>query len=388
MLKSIGLLIITIGIGFLSSHLYPHFGEVNIFVAGLKVSLPLGLAISLIIATFILFNLLVRPLFGMYGLAKKIMQVVGGTDQHLASARYNKAMHAYYAGNYTVAQNLFIKAARGFQEPLINYLQAAKCAHNLKKYTVRDKLLLSCYTKFVDKVSLINFSYAQMCYEQGDYEKGLALLLAIDQQEVNFAEYLKLKANLLYRSNNFSKLAKLLPELNKIKTFDEQDLIYMQVPTYEYKLQQASSMLDVQQTWQEIPKKLRALPQVIAPYVTLVSKFNVQEAELILRKAIDYTYNSQLVDLYGTLEANLPKQIAAAETWYKEHADDYALNLCLGRLCTNYKLWGKAKDYLEKSVNIKPNFETFMQYARLCSLMGDNAAELKIIERSLVALHY
>ena len=219
MFKIIALLVVTLGAGFLSAHLYPELGEVNILVAHTRISAPLGMVMSVILCAFVFSSLAWRSIYGIYFLAKKFVNVLGGKDHHLASLIYNKAMYEYYAGNYAEAKSLFIKAAGGTEEPLINYLQAAKCAHLLKKYLLRDKLIMRCHSKFGDGASLINFHYAAMCAEQGDYEKGLSLLLSVDSQEVNQDQYLKLKTSLLYNSENFYKLVELLPEININKIF-------------------------------------------------------------------------------------------------------------------------------------------------------------------------
>jgi HemY protein len=44
------------------------------------------------------------------------------------------------------------------------------------------------------------------------------------------------------------------------------------------------------------------------------------------------------------------KQLQAAEGWLKNHPDDPGLLLTLGRLCLQSSLWGKARDYLEASL--------------------------------------
>ena len=46
--------------------------------------------------------------------------------------------------------------------------------------------------------------------------------------------------------------------------------------------------------------------------------------------------------------------IERAESWLKQHPDDAALLLTLGRLCAQQELWGKAQSYLDASIAVEP----------------------------------
>jgi HemY protein len=373
-----------VGCGFLAAQFFPNLGDVGILIANTKISLPITVLISLVIVSFVLFLIVLRSIANIYLFFKKIINVLVGKDQHLALSIYHKAMHEKLAGNYLEAQRLFIKSAKGSEQPLLNYLQAAECAQLLKNYTVRDKFMNACYHKFVDSLSLINFQYALMCELAGDYEKSLSLLLSVDPLNINEHEFLKLKANLLFKTANFNKLMEILPSVAKADIFTSEQLVKMQLATYNHALHETSNQAELEQLWHEIPKNLRNMPGLLITYAKLLAHFDVTQAEVILRKAINANYDPLLVEAYGKIETpNLGKQIANAEHWYKEHHEDYALNLCLGRLCANHKLWGKAKDYLEKSLALKPEQEAFMQYAKMCALMGDQTSKVEIIDRSL-----
>ena len=389
MFKIFIFLIMLVGSGFLSAQLYPQFGDVSVLIYQTKISLPLGLAISLLLAVGVSALVALRALWRVYLVAKRFMKVLGGRDNHLALLIYNKAMCEMALGNYELAQHLFIKGVGGSQEPLLNYLQAAQCAQLRHDYLARDKMMMVCYKKFIDFSSLINFQYALMCYAAGDCEKSLALLLAVDNNSVNHDEYLKLKANLLFKMASYPKLLELLPRLTKHHLLASEDLHAMHIAANTYALQQDLSLQELNGLWQDLPRNLRLSYELVAVYVKRLSSLNLEQAESVLRKSIDSQYNPDLVELYGKTESlSLSKQIGFAENWYKSQPTDYALNLCLGRLCTKHKLWGKAKTYLEKSLALNPTQEAFLQYAKLCSAMGDQTSKLEVIDRSLKFLDH
>jgi HemY protein len=73
-----------------------------------------------------------------------------------------------------------------------------------------------------------------------------------------------------------------------------------------------------------------------------------------------------MVLMYAQLNTSNPQQqLETAETWLHGHNRSAALLLCLGKLCIKSKLWGKARNYLESSLGIKPIIETYLQLALL-----------------------
>uniref|UniRef100_UPI003D6634B3 heme biosynthesis protein HemY n=1 Tax=Pseudomonas viridiflava TaxID=33069 RepID=UPI003D6634B3 len=83
------------------------------------------------------------------------------------------------------------------------------------------------------------------------------------------------------------------------------------------------------------------------------------QAEGVLRSALKRDYSSHLARLYGLVRGGDPaKQLQTAEGWLKHHPSDPSLLLSLGRICLQSRLWGKARDYLERSLRLERNPET------------------------------
>ena len=80
-------------------------------------------------------------------------------------------------------------------------------------------------------------------------------------------------------------------------------------------------------------------------------------------------WSGDLAERYGTLGLtgeSASTQIAHAESWLAEHRDDHQLLLTLGRLCCATSLWGKAQNYLEASIAVKPTAIAPAELADLC----------------------
>jgi HemY protein len=118
--------------------------------------------------------------------------------------------------------------------------------------------------------------------------------------------------------------------------------------------------------WSELPRAQRGTPEAIAAYARRAAVLGqvlaaMDEIETALRK----TWSARLVRVYGELgEAHADARVQRAEAWLGAHPDDAELLLALGRLCIQSKLWGKAREYLERGLAFAPN-------AALWEALGD-----------------
>jgi len=106
----------------------------------------------------------------------------------------------------------------------------------------------------------------------------------------------------------------------------------------------------------------------------------------VLRRALKSTWAPALVAAYGRLEtSNSSAQLAHAEKWLNDRPEDAELLLACGRLCLKNQLWGKARSYLETSLAIRPNPETWQIYGELLVQLGESGAASEAFRQGLAA---
>jgi tetratricopeptide (TPR) repeat protein len=68
-------------------------------------------------------------------------------------------------------------------------------------------------------------------------------------------------------------------------------------------------------------------------------------------------WSPQLIETYGTLLGgdDIEARLRRAEGWLDAHPNDASLLLTLGRMCVRLKLWGKANQYLQRSLALAPS---------------------------------
>ncbi len=107
--------------------------------------------------------------------------------------------------------------------------------------------------------------------------------------------------------------------------------------------------------WSELSRTQRRIPEAVVAYATRAAALGqtlagMSEIEAGLRK----NWSELLVRCYGALgldEASI--RLRNAESWLKSHPNSIALLLTLGRLCRDQSLWGKAHEYLERSLSME-----------------------------------
>ena len=128
--------------------------------------------------------------------------------------------------------------------------------------------------------------------------------------------------------------------------------------------------------WLKMPKKLRTEFHLIEVYTE--EELELADAsgyELLIHKALKKQWDIALLGLYGLVEGkDLARQLKFAESFLSTHAREPVLLLTLGRLSVKNKLWGKARTYLEESIEINPIPEAYRTLASVIDELGENEA--------------
>ena len=124
---------------------------------------------------------------------------------------------------------------------------------------------------------------------------------------------------------------------------------------------------------------------LLTAYVRQLLKMGESDlAEPLLRHALRRQFSETLLMLYGKIESAEPsRQLALVESLLVEHERDAIALLTAGRLCLRNKLWGKARSYLEASVNAQPNIEAYNELGNLLERMGEGAAAAECFREGL-----
>lgn len=125
--------------------------------------------------------------------------------------------------------------------------------------------------------------------------------------------------------------------------------------------------------WSQLPKTQRRVSVAIDAYARQAAAFGMvlpamDEVESALRRE----WSPLLIETYGALGGeDIEARLRRAESWLDAHPNDAALLLTLGRMCVRQGLWGKATQYLERSLALVPSSGAWESLGDVYAGQGD-----------------
>lgn len=278
-------------------------------------------------------------------------------------------------GRWPAAERDLVRYAQQGHSPLLNYLAAARAAQAQGADDRRDQYLKLAYESHAGADIAVGLTQAELQLEQNQLEQALATLRHLHQMAPKHTQVLKALANLYRELGDWEHLLELLPSLRKRKVMGVADLDQLGRVAYLALLHAASDSA-VAEVWSRIPKDFREDEPVLMAYVQkrLVSGQH-DGMESLVRQALRRKHSTALLRIYGLIEGSeAGKQLALVESLLEHDNNDADLLLTAGRLCLRNKLWGKARAYLEASVNRQPNAEAYNELGNLLEQLGEREA--------------
>ncbi|MEJ2603875.1 MAG: heme biosynthesis HemY N-terminal domain-containing protein [Gammaproteobacteria bacterium] len=366
--------VITLIVGAIAAHfLFADPGYVVIDFRGYMIEMSVPILIGLVLAgmltIWLLWELLQAP--------KKLGEKVGEFRSDRAAKQFTRGLIQVAEGNFARGEKLLTRRVDRADAPLLNYLAAARAAQLQGNPERRDKWLRLAYEENPDAENAVLLTQAELQLAAGEYEKALATLRRLTEQEPNNPQALYLLGRLYRELEDWEHLRELLPRLRKQGRIPAETLDEWTREVHWRALEAAGDdPAAVTAEWKKTPRALRDDEVLIGAYISALARAGAEDqAETELRKRLRSHWSSPLARLYGTLETSDPAaQLRHAENWLKQHGEDADLLLTAGRLCMRQELWGKARSYLETALAIQPTPETYELYGELLSRMGESEA--------------
>lgn len=355
------------------------------------------------------FFALVVALVALYYLIKAVLRLLLSSTR-LANPwsrlhRNRRARQASEQGLLDLAEGRWARALRQLSraaevdsQPLMYYLGAARAANKLGQHEQSDALLERALQQQPQAELAIALTHAQLQLERGQSDAALDTLQVMHERHPSHHQVLRRLQQLYQQRQDWSALLGLLPKLRKEKALPAAELDELERQVWRGRLvdlgeqglsEGETALQPLTQAWNQLSSALRHEPELIAAYVEQLRRLGAQEeAEQVLRSALKRSYDSRLARFYGVLRGSDPaRQLDNAEGWLKQHPDDPALQLTLGRLCLQNQLWGKARDYFESSLRLERHPETCAELARLLAQLGELARSNQLLLESHTLLH-
>ncbi len=148
----------------------------------------------------------------------------------------------------------------------------------------------------------------------------------------------------------------------------------------------ALTSTELRKVWKKRVKQLAPDDKLISIYVdALLHCGALNEAMKVLEGALQKASSDILLHQYSLLglrlnEADAAAQLQLAEAWLKIRPKDAPLLLALGRISLRNQLWGKAREYFERSLREQASTEAFAEIARLLHSLKEQQRSAQFLE--------
>jgi len=290
-------------------------------------------------------------------------------------------------GNWLEAKKVLLAGALRSETPLANYLGAARAADKLGESSDRDKFLRLAQESTPGSRFAVGLIQARLQLEHKQSEAALATLLELRRQSAKNTAVVKMLASCYQQLEDWEALTLLVSELRnqsqKQEGMSADTVQKLEVLAWSKLLQRVELKLvnDVGQAevelsafWTGLPKRVSMFSEMVLAYAKTLKKYDLDiHAEAILVKALKQNWHSGLAGIYGQIKGkDLAKQLHLAESWLKQHPDDPALFLSLGRICMRDAAWVQAREYFEASLRLDKSAQVYAELGRLCQAMGED----------------
>lgn len=366
----IGLLILVIAVLLAVLFVQNDPGFVLIKYADFSLETSLAFAVVAVVVASLVMQLLMRMLLVLWRLPATLARQSHLRRIEKSRKLLNVALIDLAEGRFEQSEHNLVKLIDYAENPLLNYLAAARAAQQQSKYDQRDNYLKAAHDAKPEAEIAIGVTQAELQLASSQTERALATLTHLRSLAPKHDYVLKLLARVYFQIEEWSLLCELMPEVRKKKLFKEEQLKNMELKSFAGCLTETAGKegASLDKAWARIPRANQSDAGLILHYIDLVQRHqsNGKLVEQIVVKAINQQWDAQLVDYYGRLQVeDSTAQLAIADKWLQNYGSSEVLLLALGRICIRLKLWGKAQRYLEASIGIKPSVDGCLELARL-----------------------
>lgn len=356
----------------------------------------LWVLVVLIAVSFVAFHWLVNLITRTRFPTAKLHAWKEHRNQRISRRKTLKGLTLLSEGNWAQAQKQLAQAAEKSDLPLINYLSAARAAHEQNNDKATDDLLQKARSSTPEAEVTVAITQAEIQLSRGQLEPCLATLLRLRSLAPKNSYVMKLLKDVYLRLNDWKALSKLIPVLRSHQALKEDELNVLSSQCYSHILNESVANLPIEtsdedrltalgRAWHELPSEQTLKSDLVQQYTELLVSLGAESrAEQNLRDLIKKNWDEKLVNLYGRVNGdNAKKQLDQARGWAKKHTESPALLLTLGRLSMRNQYWGQAVKYFEQSLDLEPSAETLGELTRLLRHLGESDQAQLLLQQNI-----
>ena len=278
-------------------------------------------------------------LYWLVTLPKRLAQQKQLRRRMLSQAGLKRGMVKLLEGHWAEGEKSLLKHVEYSDNPMLNYLAAARAAQMQENYQQRDEYLKKASSFGSDAQIAVAASQATMQFDTGQTEQARATLTHLREISPDHPFPNRLLAKVYYQQEDWKQLVDLIPDLDKSSDDPSQKhrlQAYLQ-RAVEGLFEITSGKQDLkalESIWNQLPDSAKQENYAIEAYANALNHAGDGEsAAALLEERLDIVGDRQLFKLYGQISHRHPQaSLKKAKQWESKAGNDPALILCLARL--------------------------------------------------------
>ncbi|MFT6103307.1 MAG: HemY protein [Granulosicoccus sp.] len=383
-------------VGFLVYQIQQDNSYFLIALGHTSIEVNLWFALGVLVVSIFLIWLCVAIVNGSIKRIYLTHQQFVGRSEKKYQGKATQGLIAFIEGDWPLAYRKLVRSAKYLPMPIINYLAASRCAHEMGEEQEAMQLLHQAEKCPGSNALAIALIQARMQVAGKQFEQALAILLRIEKNNPKHKGVLTLLKTVYVALKDWSALKRLLPRLHEENIGTLEDRYYLEQTLCQETVKDnvaKNAALSNEQREQllegcvnNLPTHFRKDSAILTLFIdTLIELKAFDNVGKVLAKNINREWNESWVRQYGLLPySNSEAALMQAESWLKQKEDSAVLQLTLGRLCLQNKQWGRAKDFFVSGIGIKPMVEAYAELARLQNHLSEEDESQQSYKEGLV----
>lgn len=362
-------------------------GYVLIRAFGLSVETSAAVAIAMIVLFTGSFYLVARLLARTITLPAVLRDIRGQSRQEKSQKDLVTGLLQLSEGQWAEAERTLSKRAHLSNTPVLHYLNAARAAQLQREYTRRDQWLEKARGSNPKAALALGIAQAELQMLMGELPQASASLSQLRDVAPKHAYVLKLMFRVYLRMQDWTALVGLIPRMRRYNLLEHADLLDHCRDIYPAFFVDAAEAIVagepqsdetaelVATVWADVPKRLKADPDVVAAYAQyLHAKQDDPAAGKLVHQALRQQWSETLVVLYGWLQLDVEGQLNQLSQWRSAYGEHAALLLSEARLAIRSGDFSAAQPLLEASIRLQPSRESYELLGQVMEQLGDGTA--------------
>lgn len=369
-------------------------GNVFIVVEQTQIRINLHLFVGLVILLVVLLYVLLRIVMGLVHLPGQWTRWRVNHQRHQVETALNHAGLAFFEGRFQFAEReaeRVLGNKQGHNSRALALMIAAHSADQIDELAKRDRYLNEI-AQLPEKQQLSRYLLlARSALAKHDNVGAKNALEAASKISPNLTQVAKLLLRYEWENGNPPGVLQQVDKLSRADALSESELQSYRHWAYQQLLTRAHDPSELRMSLKAIPADEREgdlCVDIVKKYLQLGM---YAQALKYVKKYYPVSFNPDLLPLFS--EANQyssvkdqQKSIEIAEKWLQQRPQDPALQMLLGQLSYDQQLWGKAKSYLEASLQISNNNVARLLLAKVLEHSGQTAAAQQQREQVLATI--